>query len=258
MADGQGAGGDQGQQQSGEQQGGDGQQQQNGQQGGEQQQGSQQQGEQQQQNDQQQNEPWADPVKARAEIERLRRERGDERMNAKREARNEGFIAGLKQFATEAELGVDLEGKSADQIIDALKQGLTSSGAAVQERDQARQQARDTQLELAVVREAWKQGVDPKKLDYLSFTLTRRDDFGQLDPTASDFSGKLAGVIGQAITEDSSLKLSGAAQGTGAEQFGGANGSTALTKEQFAALPLAEKSRLYRENRSEFDRLSAL
>lgn len=215
------------------------------------QQGEQQQGEQQQQ--QQEQEPWADPVKAKAEIDRLRRERGDERMDAKRKAAEDARKE-LLQTLTKA---LDPDAKDGQPAtVEGLTASLQQTSTQLQ---QTQGQVGTLSKELAVTKEAWKQGVDPRKLDYLAFTLTRRSDFAQLDPAADDFSTKLSAVITQAITEDSSLKLSGAAVGTGAEQFGGANGSPqSLTKEQFAALPVAEKSRLFQTNRAEFDRLSAL
>jgi hypothetical protein len=197
-------------------------------------------------------EPWADPEKARKEIERLRREAGDARINAKKAAADEARRELLEQITK----AVDPNAADGAQLTPEQLQ------AAIAQRDTELESARNDGVDLrrqnAALLEAWKQGVDPKKVGYLNYTLTQRADFKALDVAADDFSSKLADVIKATITEDSSLKLSGAAVGTGAEQFGGANGATAITKEQFANMTVAEKSAMFKNNRSEFDRLTAL
>lgn len=189
--------------------------------------------------------PWNDPAKAKAEIERLRRENGDARINAKKTAAEEAKAELLDTLTKALDPNAKKEDQlTAEQVTAKLEELGTANTGLAKER--------------AVTAEAWKLGLNPAKADYLQFVLARNAEYEKLDPAAADFAAKLSAVISSEVAKDSSLKLSGAAQGTGAEQFGGAEGAQAMTKEQFANLSIAEQGKLFTSNRSEFDRLSAL
>lgn len=189
--------------------------------------------------------PWDDPAKAKAEIERLRRENGDARMNAKRAAADEARQELLQTLT--AALDPEAASKGEQVTVEQVTEQLT---AASSERDAARAEA-------AIVREAWAQGVDPAKLDYLSFVLGRNAEFASASPADADFAAKLSAAISQEVAKDSSLKPSGTVQSTSVEQHGGAGGASTITKAEFDAMSYGERVELFRTNRSEYDRLAA-
>lgn len=185
--------------------------------------------------------PWSDPDKAKREIERLRKENGDARVNAKKSAADEARSEILKQMSAMLDPNSKGEELTAEQIT--AKLGETSS-----ELDGSRR-------ELAITREAWASNIDPAKIDYLNYVLARREDVRASDPASAEFSGTLATAIKEEIAKDSSLRLSGAASGTGSPQFGGAGDSGAMSKAEFSALPYAKRVELYNTNRAEYERL---
>ena len=189
--------------------------------------------------------PWNDPSKARAEIERLRRERGDERIQAKKNAADEArkeLLASLTQ--------------ALDPEAAAKGEQLTLEDATVK-LTEASEQIVNVKRESAVVAEAWKLGIDPARLDYLQYQLAKNNDFKSLDIESADFAGKLSSVISDEIAKDSTLKLSGAAIASGVDQHGGSAGASTITKAEFTAMPYAKRLELYNTNRAEYDRLNA-
>lgn len=187
--------------------------------------------------------PWTDPDKAKREIERLRRENGDARINAKKTAADE---ARQELLAT---LTKALNPDAADDTKvtpEQLAQQLADTGSKLG----------DAAKERAVAVEAWKLGVDPAKLDYLNYTLSRNTEYAGLDANAADLGSKIASVISSEVAKDSTLKLSGAATASGVEQFGGANGASTMTKAEFDRLPYAQRVALFDTNRAEYDRLN--
>lgn len=188
--------------------------------------------------------PWTDPKKAQAEIERLRRERGDERIAAKQQAADEAR-KDLLQTLTKA-LGGEVEGET--PTVEGLSKTLET---VTSERDRAH-------VDKGVVLEAWQQGVDPARLEYLQFMLTKRADFGKISAADENLGATLKTMISEEIAKDSSLKAPGAARGSGDTQFGGAGDAKTYTAEQFKQMSLAERTELFRTNRAEYDRLVAL
>lgn len=194
--------------------------------------------------------PWVDPARAKAEIDRLRRENGDARIQAKKQAAEDArkeLLQSLTQ-ALDPDAAQAQQTLTPEQLVANLQTTSTERDTAFVDRDTA---LRDK----SVVLEAWKQGVDPTKLDYLTFQLSRRADFGTLSPSSDDFGATLTSVISDEITKDSSLKSSGANIATGAPQFGGAGGAGSMSKAEFDALPYAGRVELYNTNRAEYDRL---
>lgn len=188
--------------------------------------------------------PWDDPEKAKREIERLRRENGDARMNAKRQAAEEARA----DLAKELMKVIDPSSGEGDVSPEALAAKVVDANV---ERDDAK---RDAALVVAAV----EAGVDVARLDYLRFILSRRAEFADVDPASAEAGATLKAMISEEITKDSSLKTSGAAKTTGDTQFGGANGGKQITLDEFKAMSLADRTELYRSNRVEYDRLVAL
>lgn len=188
-------------------------------------------------------EPWNDPAAAKAEIEKLRKENGDARVNAKAAARAEGQTELAKALAPL--LGIELPGEEA-ATPEQLAQQVTS---VTGERDTAR-------FDAAVAQAAWEAGVDPSRADYLAFKLSKNPDIAGADPTSADFAGKLKASIDGLLAEDATLKRSGTAQASGVEQIAGSGGADTITPEKFAKMSLADRQNLYNTDRETYDRLT--
>ena len=185
-----------------------------------------------------------DPVWVAAEFARLRAENAKQRVGAKAAAAAEAKSELLATLT--AALDPEAAAKGQQLTVEQASEQLT---AASTERDAA---VRDT----AIVREAWKLGVDPAKLDYLQFTLARNADIANADVADSTaLAGMLNAAIAEAITKDSTLKLSGAAFGSGVDQHGGAGASATITKEQWDGMSYQQRLALYNETKAEYDRL---
>lgn len=186
--------------------------------------------------------PWDDPAKAKAEIERLRRENANERVNAKKSAADEARKDLLKEFQKlvnpEAADGGNL-------TVEDLNKELT------RERENARLAA----LELQVYREASHDKLNAERiLNSRSFFNKTKD----LDPKSDDFGSKLAEVIQAEVKNDPTLKLTGGVQTSGAEQHGGSGEpQQSVTKEQFAQMTVEQRTDLFRKNRALYDQLVA-
>lgn len=191
-------------------------------------------------------EPWNDPATAREMIERLRRENGASRTNAKAQAAQEAKTEVLSEIAKALGLAQD-EAPTLEGVQGELQTVAQDRDTISTERDVAR-------AETSIVREAWEQGVDPKRLDYLHFLLARRTDLKDAQPDTLDATIKAA--VADEIAKDASLKVSGAQIGTGGAGFGGSD-AQAMTKEEFQRLPLREQTRIYRDNPAEYARLTA-
>ncbi|QYC54347.1 scaffolding protein [Microbacterium phage Pickles13] len=193
--------------------------------------------------------PWNDPVKAKAEIERLRRERGDERIEAKRNAAEE---AKRELLST---LTVALGGNPDAQTPPTVESLTEQVGTVTGERDAARTEAAHAKRSAAIVRAAVAAGVNPARLDYVEFLLSKQDTISGASPDDAAFGGTLTAAITQAIANDPSLKMPGASVGTGGPGFSGTGAAGQMTKSEFDALPYAKRADLYRTNRAEYDRL---
>lgn len=183
---------------------------------------------------------YTNPEKARAEIERLRNERGAERVAAKAAAAEEarkGLAQDLIKF-----LDPDSEG---EVTVEQVQQKLVEAGA----RGDA------AERRLAIIEAAWEQGIDRTKLGYLEFELGRDAKLKDVAHTAEDFGATLTAAIQARVSADPSLKTPGAVTTTGAEQFAGGGGGEAVTKERFEAMSLQERQKLYLEDRATYDRL---
>lgn len=159
--------------------------------------------------------PWDDPATARAEIERLRRENGSERVNAKQAAAAAERERILRLLNPEAEAPT-----------------VESLSAQIQEKDQTLTQAQAdaaaAKLELAVYKAAPIAKADAAALlDSNSFRAAVAD----IDPTDTD---AITAAITAATQTNPRLKASQAAAVGGADIAGGAGQSRTYTRAQLA------------------------
>lgn len=154
---------------------------------------------------------WDDPAAARAEIEKLRKQNGDERILAKQQAAEEARNELLKK------LGLTKEGEPQP---DPAK--LAADLAA------EREAKANTARELAIFKAASAAGADPAKLlDSNSFMSSVKG----LDPT--DGNAVIAAITA-AVTANQSLKAARAAGASGIEQTGGTGEQGQITAAQLA------------------------
>lgn len=189
--------------------------------------------------------PWADPKKAQAEIERLRRENGADRTKAKEQAAEEARKAILDEFAQK--LGFK-EGDTAP-TVEQLTAQLTEQTS---ETEQARAETRDTKAELVVWRNATDLGVDAAALtDSRAFERAIKD----LDPSSDSFEADVKKAAQEAAENNPKLKSIQAAGKSGADLTGG-SGEGAITQEQFKNMSGAERNQLAQTNPTLYAQLS--
>lgn len=181
------------------------------------------------------------PEAARKEVQRLRKEAGDSRMNAKRNAAEEA----RKELLTELTKALDPNAGDETPTPEAL---LAKVQDTESERDAATVRA-------ALIAEAWKAGVDPDRLDFLEFKVGKRDDFSALKPTEDGWADTLRSMVTDEVAKDGTLKASGAQKGTGDGQYGGSGEQPTITPEAFARMSMQERTDLYRNDRATYDRL---
>lgn len=189
-----------------------------------------------------------DPAKElqrlQAENLRLRKEAGDQRINAKNAAREDGMRQAAIALAKAA--GIELPSDDAEPpTVEKVSQQLSQVQA---ERNAAA-------LRAATIEAAWQAGVDPTKLGYLSYALSQNPAYTGLDPAAPDFSANLQAAIDAQVSMDTTLKLTGSAVASGVERLGGASGSSTITPEAFAQMNITERSNLYKTDKATYDKL---
>lgn len=167
--------------------------------------------------------------------------------------RDEAAKNRIKARDTETELN---EAKKAVKALEAIQKALGGGeegeqptmeqlgkqvGDLTGERDAAR-------IEAELLRTAWASGVDPAKLQYLEFTLSKTDAFKTLNTTTEGWRDTLKTLVTQAVAQDATLKATGA-RGTGDGQFGGAEQQAqTVTREQFMSMSLAQRTQLKQAN----------
>jgi len=184
-----------------------------------------------------------------AEARRYQREAGDERINAKNNASQEGARKALAEAAKLA--GLEIPGLTDTDKGEADPKALAAAVTqANEERDAARKDA-------ATVKAAYAAGVDPAKLGYVQYLLTQNRDYQGLVVDAADFDAKLGASINSLLAADATLRLTGTAQASGVENLGGSNGSGEITPEQFGRMSISERTNLYQTDKATYDRLVA-
>ena len=151
---------------------------------------------------------WQDPDKAKAEIERLRRENGSARTTAKQQAADEAR-AELAQTIGKA-LGLVKDDKTPVDPAEITKQ-LADAQAA----------QRTTAVELAVYRTAADHGGDPNALLDSRAFLAKVSD---LDPSAADFTAQVAAAVKAAVADNPKLKATAQAAGASTVDHAGGSG----------------------------------
>ena len=189
-------------------------------------------------------------VEAAKEVQRLTRKLGDDRMTSKANAAAEATQKTLDAVAVA--LGIKTSDK-APATLEGLTAQLTEAGGTITETTTQR----DTAVKaLALTQAAWAEGVNPEKMDYLEFKLGKDAEFQKIDATKPGYEGKVKAAIAALTAADSTLKLAGQVQKSGAESFSGASGDDAITKEQFSAMSMKARNRLYIESPANYKRLT--
>lgn len=154
--------------------------------------------------------PWSDPTKAQAEIERLRRENAAARTNAKATAAQEARDSVLQEFGKA--LGFINDGDG-DKTPDAEQ--LTKAA------QEAADDARQARVELAVVKAAPTLGADVAALlDSRSFLAK----VGGLDPKADDFATQVTDAIKRTVQDNPKLLAQAQAAGSSSSDHAGGSG----------------------------------
>ncbi len=189
--------------------------------------------------------PWADPDKARREIERLRRENGDARINAKKAAADEARQQLLESITAVLDPEAAQNGKplSVEEVSAKLDAASAARDAAV--------------FENRLLSESWKHNINPDKMDYLRFVLSKSDTLKSVNVQDSEFSAILESAIAEAVSKDPTLKAVGTAKVSGAETFSGSESGATITKAQFDSMAYVDRAKLFQTDRSTYDRLNA-
>lgn len=189
--------------------------------------------------------PWADPEKAKREIERLRRENGDARINAKKAAADEARQQLLESITAVLDPEAAQNGKplSIEEVSAKLDEASAARDAAI--------------FENRLLAESWKHNINPEKMDYLRFVLSKSDTLKSVNVNDGEFGAILESAIAEAISKDSTLKAVGTAKVSGAETFSGSESGATITKAQFDAMSYVDRVKLYQTDRSTYDRLNA-
>lgn len=148
--------------------------------------------------------PWSDPDKAKAEIERLRRENAKKRVDPKEAAK-----AARDEVVQELgkALGIIKDGDDAPDPTELAQQVTTAQAAA-----------RQAAVELAVYKTAATHGGDPAALTDSRTFLAKVAD---LDPGAEDFTTKVTDAAKKAVTDNPKLKATPVVGASGADHAGG-------------------------------------
>lgn len=157
--------------------------------------------------------------------------------------------------AVAAEVGIELP--DGEPTVEGLSATLQE---AQQEATAAKGQATQNLRERVYAEEAWKAGIPFDRATYLSFLLGQNAAVGGTEVDASSlevFRGTVASTITALRGSDPVLQAAGGGQGaSGPDAFGGANGTTAVTAEQFDAMDYDERLALFQKNPEEYRRLA--
>lgn len=172
---------------------------------------------------------------------------------AKKRTASKNVVDALRAVARE--VGMELpDGEPTVESLSATVNTIT------EERDTARSDAAQALKERVYAEEAWKAGIPHDRATYLSFLLSQNPALGgtSVDAASLDvFRGTVQSTITALRGSDPVLQAAGGGQGaSGPDQFGGANGTTAVTAEQFEAMSYDERLALYQKNPEEYRRLA--
>jgi len=187
-----------------------------------------------------------------AENQTLAREKENVRIQKEGELKKEAKRTELLNLA--GVLGIEVKDPT-KETLESLTEKLTGRALAGDNTTtEAQSEARNAKMELAIYKTAGTEKVNADKLaNSISFQTATKD----LDPTAADFNEKLKAAMQAELKKDPSIAISGGSGTSGADQYGGAGGGQEVTAEQFAAMTIADKTKLFQTNPALFARLSA-
>lgn len=163
--------------------------------------------------------PWADPNKAKAEIERLRRENASSRTSAKEQAAKDAEAALIQRLGKTLGLVDGDKAPTAEELAQQLTEQTTQT-------EQARAAHRDTQAELVVWRHAGDLKVDAQALtDSRAFAAAIKD----LDPSDAKFEEDVKKAAQEAVSKNPKLGAAPAA-GSSSADHGGTGGGASTSK----------------------------
>lgn len=159
--------------------------------------------------------PWADPDKAKAEIERLRNENAASRTNAKTKAADDARKAVVEDIAKALGLKDGEKAPTVDELTKQLTDQTTQT-------EQARATARDTQAELVVWRHA-----DDLKVDAQALTDSRAfaSAIASLDPSSDTFEADVKKAAQAAAEKNPKLAAAPVAGSSSADHGGPVGGA---------------------------------
>jgi hypothetical protein len=170
------------------------------------------------------------------------KEAGNQRINAKKTAAETATKAAAK--AINDALGIE----TPDDAPVTIEQVTAEVG-------KTKTELADTKRGAAVTTEAWAQGIDPAKADYLQFKLSKNAEFSAIDMTADDSGDKVRAAVAAQIAADPTLKLTGGAQASGVEDLAGGSVTT-ITPEAWAQMPMAKRGEIYKTDKATYDKLT--
>jgi hypothetical protein len=161
---------------------------------------------------------WDDPTAAKAEIEKLRKENGDARVNAKKTAAEEARQTLAQEIA---------------KILNPEAEGKVDPAQLAAQLTTTQQTARQAQIDLAVYQNASHKDVqgDPNALlDSRAFQAK----LATLDPAAEDFQTKVLDAMKTAVTDNPKLKAVRAAGQSSVDHAGGSGEANRTLDAQIA------------------------
>ena len=170
------------------------------------------------------------------------KEAGNQRINAKKSAAEAATKAAVK--AINDTLGIE----TPDDAPATIEQVTAEVG-------KTKTELADTKRGAAVTTEAWAQGIDPAKADYLQFKLSKNAEFSAIDMTADDSGDKVRAAVAAQIAADPTLKLTGGAKASGVEELAGGSVTT-ITPEAWAQMSMAKRAEIYKTDKATYDKLT--
>lgn len=187
---------------------------------------------------------------------RLQQEAGNARTQAKDAARAEGIEAGKSDALAELAkvLGPALGLTTGEQAptVESLTATVTERTG---ELEAARTDLTNARREAALVRAAWDAGIDPTRMGYLEYLVSKDATLAAADPTADTFGATLKASIDGLVAQDATLKRAGSVQASGVETHGGAVTGD-MTPEAWQQLSTGEKQHIFLTNKPLYDRMN--
>lgn len=173
--------------------------------------------------------------------------------DASKRVERKGLPDALRALAAAAGLEDALSDET--PTVESLGKDLQAKQVDLQ---RATERADKAEGDLAVIRAAWAAGISPEREGYLSFLMSS-DTEVQAARGTDQFGATVSSKITALAGSDPMLKGNAGSGGraSGPDSFGGANGSSAITPEQFEAMSYDERLDLFQKNPEEYRRLSA-